>query len=41
MRNFVKLIRGCALLAYYDHPDLAGALTTDTTGRSHPTAGHQ
>ncbi len=31
MRNFVKLVRGCALLAYYDHPDLARALTTETT----------
>ena len=26
MRNFVKLIRSCALLAYYDHPALAAAL---------------
>ena len=26
MRNFVKLIRGCALLAYYDHPALLEAL---------------
>ncbi len=26
LRNFVKLIRGCALLAYYDHPALVEAL---------------
>ncbi len=26
LRNFVKLIRGCALLAYYDHPALIDAL---------------
>lgn len=26
MRNFVKLMRSCALLAYYDHPALAAAL---------------
>ena len=25
-KNFVKLIRGCALLAYYDHPALAAPL---------------
>lgn len=25
-RNFVKLIRSCALLAYYDHPDVLEAL---------------
>ncbi len=30
MRNFVKLIRGCALLAYYDHPALAASLRTPT-----------
>lgn len=26
MRDFVRLIRGCALLAYFDHPDVRGAL---------------
>lgn len=26
MRNVVKVIRSCALLAYYDHPALAAAL---------------
>ena len=30
MRNFVKLIRGCALLAYYDHPALASVLTMES-----------
>ncbi len=25
-RNYVKLIRSCALLAYYDHPDVLRAL---------------
>lgn len=27
LRNFVKLIRGCALLAYYDHPLVRAELT--------------
>lgn len=26
MRDFVRLVRGCALLAYYDHPDVRAAL---------------
>ena len=26
LRDFVKLIRGCALLAYFDHPAVRGAL---------------
>jgi hypothetical protein len=26
MRDFVRLIRNCALLAYYDHPDVCRAL---------------
>jgi hypothetical protein len=26
IRNFVKLIRSCALLAYYDHPEVSRAL---------------
>ena len=26
MRNFVKLLRSCTLLAYYDHPELQAAL---------------
>jgi hypothetical protein len=30
MRNFVKLIRGCALLAYYDHPALRAVLDAQT-----------
>ena len=29
MRNFVKLIRGCALLAYYDHPLVLEALKAE------------
>ncbi|HXC49590.1 MAG TPA: gluconate 2-dehydrogenase subunit 3 family protein [Candidatus Limnocylindrales bacterium] len=32
MRNFVKLIRGCALLAYYDHPLLLEALEAEAGG---------
>ena len=28
-RNFVKLIRGCALLAYFDHPLVRAALEAD------------
>jgi hypothetical protein len=28
LRNFMKLIRGCALLAYYDHPALLDTLET-------------
>jgi hypothetical protein len=42
MRNFVKLIRGCALLAYYDHPALAASLraaTDDTPSFLRPAAG--
>ena len=35
LRNFVKLIRGCALLAYYDHPALLDALETQA-GRPAP-----
>jgi hypothetical protein len=31
MRNFVKLIRSCALLAFYDHPALAAVLATPAT----------
>ena len=30
-RNFVKLIRGCALLAYYDHPALASPLAGEAS----------
>jgi hypothetical protein len=30
MRGFVKLIRGCALLAYYDHPTLRAVLDAQT-----------
>ncbi len=35
LRNFMKLIRGCALLAYYDHPALLDALGTQA-GRPTP-----
>lgn len=42
-RNFVKLIRGCALLAYYDHPAVAAALETERkaalAARTAPAAG--
>src|SRR5262245_43507470 len=30
MRDFVKLIRSCALLAYFDHPDVRRALEVET-----------
>jgi hypothetical protein len=33
MRDFVRLIRNCALLAYYDHPDVCRALGA---GRAEP-----
>ena len=36
MRNFVKLIRGCALLAYYDHPALAASLRGEWSKAQHP-----
>jgi hypothetical protein len=35
LRNFVKLIRGCALLAFYDHPALVRALAAQA-GRTTP-----
>ena len=28
-RDFVKLIRGCALLAFFDHPDVTRALLSE------------
>jgi hypothetical protein len=34
VRDFVRLIRGCALLAYYDHPDVLQALRVDRSGGS-------
>ncbi len=33
MRDFVKLIRSCALLAYFDHPDVRHVLETDHATR--------
>ena len=32
-RDFVKLIRGCALLAYFDHPEVRGALDRERARR--------
>ena len=32
MRDFVKLIRSCALLAYFDHPLVMKMLTTTSPG---------
>jgi hypothetical protein len=34
MRNFVKLIRSCARLAYYDHPALHDALRAQAARRT-------
>jgi hypothetical protein len=39
MRNFVKLIRGCALLAYFDHPIVTRALEAERASRVEPHDG--
>jgi hypothetical protein len=36
MRDFIRLIRNCALLAYYDHPDVRRALGADRADRYDP-----
>lgn len=36
MRDFVRLIRNCALLAYYDHPDVCRALGAGVAERYDP-----
>lgn len=35
-RDFVKLIRGCALLAYFDHPEVRAALERDRHAADEP-----
>ena len=36
MRDFVRLIRNCALLAYYDHPDVCRALGAGRADHDQP-----
>ncbi len=35
-RDFVKLIRGCALLAFFDHPDVTRAMLSELAAEASP-----
>ncbi len=37
LRDFIKLIRSCALLAYYDHPDVSRRLPAMSQGEGAPS----